>query len=108
MRNYSAIAVVVDDDQAVHETAPYAFYLNGWPREVGGYDLRINKLARKEDMDVVDAEVEVLLGLYAVGAGERCIIDLTGKSDVDVVASTSTSEKRVRGGKHSRKGGRRG
>lgn len=91
--------VVIDEDQAVHETAPYAFLLNGWPREVGGYDFRINKLAKREDMDVVDREVEVLLGLYAIGAQKGGVIDLTGESDGDVVGSTGASENRRRKGK---------
>lgn len=100
--------VVIDEDQAVHETAPYAYLLNGWPREVGGYDSRINALAEKQDVDGVDAEVEVLLELYRNGAGEGCVIDLTGDSDGDVEASTKTSRSRSGRGKRAGEGRRRG
>lgn len=53
--------VIQDEDQSVHEAFPYAFFLNGWPRGTGDYYHRLNGLAKKEDMDVVEAHVDMLL-----------------------------------------------
>lgn len=59
--------IIQDEDQSVHETFPSAFSSSGWPRNTGNYDLRLNRLAREEDTDVVEAQIEMLLNLHRGG-----------------------------------------
>lgn len=73
--------IIIDDDQDVHESAPYAFYLNGWPRCAGKYNTRLYALARRENMDVVEEQIEMLLHLYGLGRSAAAPIDLTGDDD---------------------------
>lgn len=76
--------VIVDDDQNVHESAPYAFLLNGWVREAGNYHYNLNKLARKENMDEVEEQIDFLLALSRPRIRDTDpaeVIDLTGDDD---------------------------
>ena len=76
--------VIVDDDQNVHESAPYVFLLNGWVRDAGNYHYRLNKFARDENMDEVEEQIDFLLALSRPRIREADpteAIGLTGDDD---------------------------
>lgn len=66
--------ITTDDDQSVHEVAPYAFDLRGWPRASGGYAAQMNEMAKDDDCDRVE---DIFNGLQRMYADRGQTVDLT-------------------------------